>query len=155
MTARRTLTFQTLFGAGVLALVVAGLFLFMVGAIRAEHDAARQARASDDRIAAAIQEQKLVVDLETGLRGFMITREERFLGPWNDGLSNLPHTQGDLTRLVQGDGVAERLVGEIHEGVFEYVAEHGRPLTADVRADDTTRAKRKSYTAAGKLRVDG
>src|SRR3954451_17910234 len=132
MAARRTLTFQTLFGAGVLALVVAGLFLFMVGAIRTEHDAARQARASEDRIAAAIEEQKLVVDLETGLRGFMITREERFLGPWNDAVVNLPRTQGDLTRLVQGDRVAERLVGEIHEGVSEYVAEHGRPLIADV-----------------------
>ena len=48
---KRTLTFQTVFGAGVLALVIAGLFLFMVGAIRTEHDAARQARASDDRIA--------------------------------------------------------------------------------------------------------
>ena len=155
MAARRTLTFQTLFGAGVLALVVAGLFLFMVGAIRAEHQAARQARASDDRIAAAVEEQKLVLDLETGLRGFMITREERFLAPWNDALTSLPRTQGSLTRMVQGDSAAGRLAGEIHEGVSEYVAEHGRPLIADVRDDDTTRDERKRYTAAGKLRVDG
>src|SRR3954466_8147386 len=126
MAARRTLTFQTLFGAGVLALVIAGLFLFMVGALRTEHDAARQARASDDRIAAAIEQQKLVVDLETGLRGFMITREERFLAPWNDSLASLPRTEGQLARLVRGDHVAERLVGEIEEGVSEYVAEHGR-----------------------------
>src|SRR3954452_10168103 len=112
MAARRTLTFQTLFGAGVLALVVAGLFLFMVLAIRAEHDAARQARASEDRSAAAIEEQKLVVDLETGLRGFMITREERFLAPWNDALASLPRTQGDQTRLVHGDPVGERLASE-------------------------------------------
>src|SRR4051794_13324607 len=140
MPARRTLTFQTLFGAGVLALVIAGLFLFMVGAIRAEHEAARQARASDDRIAAAIEEQKLVIDLETGLRGYLITREERFLAPWNDALTALPHTQGELTASVQGDPVAERLVREIDESVSDYVAEHGRPLVADVRDDDTTRS---------------
>src|SRR4051794_24169967 len=84
-----TLTTRTVLGAGVLALVVASLFLLMVSAVRAERQAAAAARASDDRIAAAIEEQKLAIDLETGLRGYVITDDRSFLRPWDDALATL------------------------------------------------------------------
>src|SRR4051812_33744751 len=83
---------RTVGGAALLALVVGALFYFMVAAIRAERDASHQARVSDDRIAATIEEQKFVIDLETGLRGYLITENERFLTPWHSGITGLPRT---------------------------------------------------------------
>ena len=40
-----------------------------------------EASRADDRIKAAARAQKLVIDLETGLRGYLITEDPRFLAP--------------------------------------------------------------------------
>ena len=151
---KRTLAFRTLAGAAALALVVGGLFYFMVAAIRAERDASDQARISDNRIAATIGAQKLVVDLETGLRGYLITEDPRFLAPWDAALGSLPRTQGRLTALVAGDPAPERMVRALETDVSNYVAEHGRPLIVATRAG-TTRTERRALTSEGKRRVDG
>jgi CHASE3 domain sensor protein len=43
---------------------------------------AQLARHSEEVLATANQLERLVVDLETGGRGFVITGQERFLEPW-------------------------------------------------------------------------
>ena len=151
---RRTLAARTLAAAAVLALVVAGLFYVMVDAIRAERDTSFQARKSDDRITVAIEEQKLVIDLETGLRGYMITGRPGFLRPWNEALDRLPETQGRLEGLVSTDPVAGRVASAIGSDVTDYVDRHGKPLIAAVARGDMTDAQLSAVTAAGKVRVD-
>ena len=83
----------TLVGAG-LALVFAVLFLAITGL----RHRSLEARHSQQVIATANHLQTLVVDLETGLRGFAITRNETFLQPWTDARKQYP---GFTTRLVQ------------------------------------------------------
>ena len=151
---KRTLTLRTVSGAAFLALVIAALFWFMLAAIRAENDATRQARFSDDRIAATIEAQKLVIDMETGLRGYLITEQERFLAPWENARAALPSTESKLTSTVRGDEDAELLVRGIRTDVSSYIAEHGRPLVAMVARGNASRAERQALTAEGKQRVD-
>jgi PAS domain S-box-containing protein len=151
---KRTLTLRTVGGAGLLALVIASLFFFMVGAIRTGSDATRQARTSADRIAAAIEEQKLAIDMETGLRGYLITGEKRFLAPWENAVDALPRTQGELSAAVQGDARAELLVRDIEADISDYIAEHARPLLTAVDAGRITPSRRGSLTSEGKRRID-
>ena len=57
--------------------------------------------------------ERLVIDLETGQRGFIITGEERFLEPWRDAQVALPTEASTLERLVadspQQEARAQRL----------------------------------------------
>ena len=151
----RTLTARTVAGAAFLALVIGSLFVFMVVALQAERDATRQARLSDDRTAAAIEEQKLLIDMETGLRGFLITEEERFLAAWRNANAALPRTKATLSRAVRGEASAEVLVQDIESDISSYITEHARPLIARVRRGGLSRAQRRDLTAEGKRRVDG
>ena len=61
-----------------LAIVFAVLFL----AILSLHQRSLDARRSQQVIATANELQTLVVDLETGMRGFAITRKNTYLEPW-------------------------------------------------------------------------
>src|SRR6266536_381106 len=52
------------------------------GPVAGVRTATRLARHSQEVLVAANQLERLVIDLETGQRGFVITGQERFLGPW-------------------------------------------------------------------------
>jgi CHASE3 domain sensor protein len=61
-----------------LAIVFAVLFLAIVSL----HQRSLEARNSQQVIATANRLQTFVIDLETGARGFALTRHERYLDPW-------------------------------------------------------------------------
>ena len=76
--------------ASALAVVVGlaiGALLMTIGDMR---HAARQARHTAQVIAAANRAEKQLLDLETGARGYALTRDERFLGPWRSARATLP-----------------------------------------------------------------
>jgi signal transduction histidine kinase len=64
-----------------LALLIAGVFVVLALAVRDLSAAAEREARAKDVVADTVELQKLVLDLETGVRGFVITRQERFLGP--------------------------------------------------------------------------
>jgi hypothetical protein len=76
------LTLRMVTVSGLLALIVGAVFVVLVVAIEDQRDSARLAVHSRAELAAADSLEKLVIDLETGVRGFVITREEGFLEPW-------------------------------------------------------------------------
>jgi hypothetical protein len=76
---RSGLTVRLLVISGLLALIVAAMFAVLLLAINAQSDAAQHASDSHRELTAADGLEKLVLDLETGVRGLVITREERFL----------------------------------------------------------------------------
>jgi signal transduction histidine kinase len=77
-----------------LAIVFAVLFL----AILSLHQRSLDARRSQQVIATANELQTYVIDLETGARGFALTRDERYLDPWNRAQRLYP---GAIARLVE------------------------------------------------------
>ena len=76
-----------LVGVG-LALVFAVLFLAITGLRQRSLDA----RHSQQVLAKAQQIQTLVVDLETGVRGFAITRDTTYLEPWTRARHRYPRS---------------------------------------------------------------
>ena len=94
------LTGRMMLASGLLMLLIAGAIGLLVVAIEDLRDSGRVARDAREELIALDAVEKLVVDLETGLRGFVITGEPQFLDPWNDARAALPARLRTLERLV-------------------------------------------------------
>src|SRR5262249_58346523 len=80
-----------------LALVFAVLFLAITGL----RQRSLEARHSQQVIATANELQTLVIDLETGMRGFAITHQRTFLDPWIRARERYRATADTLVRLTK------------------------------------------------------
>jgi len=147
---RNSLTARMVLLGGALALVVGIALATLLLTITDMREAARTARRSAQVLAASNQAEKLLLDLETGARGFALTREERFLQPWNSARAALPRQTERLGALVADDDPAQQaLAGEIAAGVRGYIDQYSIPQVDAVRRQDDP-----PPTAEGKRRVD-
>src|SRR4029453_7540574 len=96
-----------------LALVVGAVFAILLVPIQGARNAERSALHSQDVLIAAHGLEQRVLDLETGQRGFILTRQPRFLMPWQQAREELPQQERALLELVRGDSVQEGRVREI------------------------------------------
>ena len=138
--------------SGVVLVIVAAAFAVLLVAIEDMRDSARQADHSQAELTAAAALERRVVDLESGARGFVITGEERFLGPWTAARRAIP---GDSMRLVGlTDNAEQRRRAEgIARAVARYLEDYSIPLVAAARRGDPS-ASSVPATAAGKRRLD-
>lgn len=148
------LTRRVVLASGLLALVVAGAFAILVAAIGDLRDAARQARDSEEVLAAANQLERLLIDLETGQRGFVITGDESFLDPWLEARRAFPPQARALERLAAGrhSGQGNR-ARRIAETGTAYIEDYSVPIVEAARRDPAT-ARTVAAAAEGKRRVD-
>src|SRR4029450_10687523 len=82
LVARRGLAARMIVASGLLALIVGGAFAAMLRAVDRERDALELSRHSERVLVAARRLEQLVIDLDTGERGFLLTDSARFLQPW-------------------------------------------------------------------------
>ena len=117
----------------VLAVLVAGVFAVMIQAVSALNSATqREVRANEVR-AATFELEKLVLELESGLRGFAITGEKPFLQPWDSARDALPRRLMEFERIAGGTPAQESRAGGIVAAIDEYVFEWSEPLLALAR----------------------
>jgi signal transduction histidine kinase len=112
-----------------LALVFAVMFLAITGL----RQRSLEARHSQQVIAAANQLQTLVVDLETGVRGFAITRDEKYLRPWTRAQRLYPDAMSNLIRTSRDNGVQQRRALRIKSEIDDYLTQYSRPLVGFMR----------------------
>jgi signal transduction histidine kinase/CHASE3 domain sensor protein len=150
---RRGLTGRMVVASGLLALIVGGAFaavLLTITDLRGTTDLRRETRES---LVAADTLEKHVIDLETGLRGFVITRDESFLQPANDARAALPNSARALERLAADEPVQLARVRRIDRAMNAYLQRYARPLVQAVRRNDPS-ARSLDRTLAAKHRVD-
>ena len=140
--------------SGVVALLVSGAFVLLLLAIDNLRDSADETRVARDELTAADGLEKLVIDLETGVRGFVITREERFLAPWNEARAALPGQVRTLERLVADDPGQLRRVRRIAQATRSYIRDYATPVVDDARRGEPS-ARSVAVTEEGRRRVDG
>jgi signal transduction histidine kinase len=139
--------------SGLLTLIVAGAFAGVILTstdLRGTTELRRQTRLA---LVAAESLEKHVIDLETGLRGFVITRDDGFLEPSKDARAALPGSARTLERLAADDPIQLARVRRIVRAMNAYVREYALPLVAAVRRGDPSTRSVES-TLAGKQRVD-
>ncbi|HEX6460483.1 MAG TPA: SpoIIE family protein phosphatase [Thermoleophilaceae bacterium] len=127
---------------------VFGLLLHTVDVSRAR-DA--QARHSADVLESAAGVEGSVIDLETGLRGYIISRDTRFLQPYTRARTTQPDRLRKLESLVQDTPSQAALARQLMTQLDSYVSDYAVPLIAAVGADRRIGLRRLSE---GRNRVD-
>jgi signal transduction histidine kinase/CHASE3 domain sensor protein/soluble P-type ATPase len=150
---RRGLTGRMVIASGLLAMVVGGTFAYVlltITELRGTTDLRRQTR---EELVAADTFEKHVIDLETGLRGFVITRDESFLEPANEARAALPESARALERLAADEPVQLARVRRIVGAMNAYLGQYALPLVDAVRRNDPS-ARSVDRTLTAKRRVD-
>jgi signal transduction histidine kinase len=144
---------RMLLASGLLIVVVAAVFGVLLFAIYDLQQSANVARDTREELIVLDAVEKLVIDLETGLRGYVITGERPFLAPWNAASTALPQRTGALERIVADNAGQARRARAISRDVRSYIVDYGLPLIAATRrGGESTRSV--ASTQEGKRRVD-
>jgi signal transduction histidine kinase len=149
---RGGLAFRTIVASALLAVLVGTAFAVLVRAIADERDSAELATHSQEVIATANGLERLVLDFETGQRGFLITRDSRFLEPWRAALAAYPAAGRDLIRLA-AVSAQDRGARRIVAAVDSYARDYSVPLVEAAGREDPSASSAASL-AEGRQRVD-
>jgi signal transduction histidine kinase len=132
--ARRGLLARIAFSAIAVAVGLAMVFAVLFLAIISLRERSVEARHSEQVISAANRVQTLVVDLETGVRGFFITHDERYLAPWKRARTDYPQAIGTLVSLTGDRGLQRERVLSIREAFDNYLmGSASRPVVDFIR----------------------
>ena len=107
-----------------LALVFAVMFLAITGL----RHRSLEARHSQQVIATANELQTLVIDLETGVRGFALTHDRSYLRPWREAQRNYPGAVEKLLRLTADNPKQHARALAIKRSINTYFNQYSRPL---------------------------
>ncbi|MDA0184187.1 response regulator [Solirubrobacter phytolaccae] len=143
----RSLRGPILAALGLIAIVVAGMFALMFMSVRALDTVSKAQRRTTAMTQATFQLERTAVDLETGVRGYMLTDDVKFLEPYQHGRQLLAVRLDELAR--QSDPTTDKRVRSITEHVNEYVSDYTEPLISGTRETSASEA-----TAEGKERLD-
>lgn len=94
----------------VLFAALAGLFLWQVNRLTS---AARSVEHTDEVISQATVAQKLLIDMETGVRGYLITADRAFLEPYEQAAPRVSPVIEGLRRLVSDNSGQGGRLGEV------------------------------------------
>ncbi|MGI9111617.1 MAG: ATP-binding protein [Gaiellaceae bacterium] len=137
----------------VLAVLVAGAFAALIVAVSTLREANEREARSKDVSQATLQLEKLVVDLETGLRGFTLTGNPRVLQPYTAAVSALPERQRVFLERASVDSDQLRRATTITRLIGRYVEDYARPIISIVR-ENPAAARSAPAVLAGKQRTD-
>jgi signal transduction histidine kinase len=149
---RGGLTLRTVLASGLLALVVGTSFTILLVAIVDQRQARSRAFRSRAQLATADGALKHLIDLETGQRGFVITRKERFLEPWRAARAALPSEVAVLARNADDPAQAARARAVV-QATTSYVRDYSVPLVNAARQGNPS-ARSVASTERGKNLVD-
>jgi signal transduction histidine kinase len=149
---RPGLTRRTVLASGLLAFLIGGVFAVVLQATLDQGDARKLARHSRMEVEEAERLLRLVVDMETGVRGFIITGQERFLAPWNDARTAFSKESRAFAEFVDDPAQAGRARRIVQDGA-SYIRDYAATLVSARRRHEAS-ARNLAATEEGKRRVD-
>jgi two-component system sensor histidine kinase/response regulator len=135
----------------IVALLVGVVFVAQLIAVVNLRDDTVSGRQTTDLLTVSYGTEISVLDMETGLRGFLLTREARFLEPYYTARDQL---KSELARLdALATGPAARLsVNGIDGAIHSYITTYAQPLIA--MGGNVAHQQAELVTAHGKQLVD-
>jgi serine phosphatase RsbU (regulator of sigma subunit)/CHASE3 domain sensor protein len=138
--------------AAAIAVVAVVTFVVVLAAIESERDAADASRAAAQTLADAGALERLAVDLETGVRGYVLTGERDFLAPYTRARAQLPQTGARLAAQSLTPAQARRVVA-LRAALYSYAAGY-LAMVVRLVEERAPAARAVSTTRAGKTRLD-
>jgi signal transduction histidine kinase len=123
-----SLSARLIAGSAVLALLVAAAFGVLVFAVTSLDDATKRERHAKAVTAETLQLEKLVLDLDTGLRGFVLTGKQNLLAPWTSARAALPDGLSTFRRLASTTPDERRRAEELVTAINQYVNDYAEPV---------------------------
>lgn len=94
----------------------------------------------------------LIIDQETGVRGYVLGHDQRFLQPYQTAEASLPGLFGELRALVGDNSAQQQRLDKIQQSYEQWHAYAGEAI-ARTRKDDSTAAT-GAFSLAGKQMMD-
>ena len=119
--------------SAVLALLVAAAFGVLLLAVSAQREATTREARSKNVTVATLRLEKLVVDMETGIRGLTVTGREAFLEPYAQAERQIPARLTDLRTLAAEDEGQIARARRLSQFISDYISGYARPVIALAR----------------------
>jgi signal transduction histidine kinase len=140
--------------SGAFALLIGAVFLLLVFAIREQRDSAKRAIRAQQAISAGNKLEKLAIDLETGVRGYVASGANAvFLEPYTAARQAYPGQGRELGSLVRDNPRAESTVAGIRSAIDDYVNLYSIPMISLAR-DRIDVARSVIVNGTGPQRID-
>jgi signal transduction histidine kinase/CheY-like chemotaxis protein len=140
-------------GGALIALAVVVAFGALILAARHQRAESRAVEDTGRTVAQVERVQKLALDLETGLRGFVITGQDGFLAPYDAARTTFAQQARRLAALVAAKPTQHALAQRVLDEGRDYVRAYAAPLIA-TRRRSVGAAQDPAATAEGKRRMD-
>ncbi len=145
---RLGLTARILIGGGIVALVFLVQLVLTTGSFRSIRHDTRQEQRADASVVAALGVENSILGLQTGLRGYVITSDSRFLQPYVQARRDLPAQSTQLMTLAPGAWSTE-----LDREWRSYVRDWAVPLIA-LTERSPAQARSRIQSAGSEQRVD-
>ena len=140
--------------SSLLVLLMAATFVLLSGAAIGLRNSAKVSSRSEVILATSNRTERLVIDLETGQRGYVITRDDNFLQPWNAARTALPGEAATLRRLAEGAGPDQgKRAAAIERDLTSYLRDYSIPIVNTAQRDPGYTMP-AATAVKGKQRVD-
>jgi signal transduction histidine kinase len=119
---------QMIIASVVLAALVGLVLLSLLLAISSLRSATNREVRAKDVVTAAVNLEKLALDVQTGVRGFVLTGRENTLTPYVNARRELPPGLAELERLSAGDTQQAERARRLRNEIDSYIQEYSVPL---------------------------
>jgi len=150
---RRSLSARILGVLALLGSLALVLGLLLVAAINAQREAAAKASAAQAALLSAAELERATLDLETGLRGLLVSGDPDFLEPFRDARSTLGEQGSELTGELDRLGLGGERLSEIEAGIDRYASGYVEPQIK-LASRDIAAARRIAASGEGKRQTD-
>jgi signal transduction histidine kinase len=138
--------------SAVLALLVIGVFVAMLLAVSAARTAANEEARSKNVTTSALQLEKLVLDMEAGVRGYVLTGNTRFLQPYTTAKPQLRDAKRDLVSATAGEPDQRKRARLINQSIDQYMGEYAENVL--LIAQESLGAAKDATQNEGTFRID-
>ena len=112
----------------VLAAIVVSVFVALIFAVSAARKATQQEARSKNITTAALRLEKLVLDVQTSVRGYAITRNKAFLRPYNNAVRHLPDQRMTFVALTADQPKQHALAQDLDRAIVNYINDFADPV---------------------------
>jgi signal transduction histidine kinase len=139
--------------SGLLALIVGTAFTVLLVTIADLRGSEQMAFHSEEVLVTANRIERLIVDIEAGERGFLVTGQDSSLTLWRSGQAAFPGQAAAMAQMVADNPQQLAVASQIERDVASYIKDYSIPLIESAR-QNLPAARNPAAADDGVRRID-